>query len=203
MCGPFVLAQLRPGERGVLRRLSGWLLLPYQLGRLTTYTLLGALGGAIGAGFVALTGFRAALGVLLAIGASLFLLQAVRLLAPRLLPAGSGRSAAPLLILATRVAAPLLRDPAGWRGYALGLALGLLPCGFLYSALVAAAGAGSASAGAVAMAAFALGTGVSLVAVGAVGRLTFLLPAGFASRLAGVALLVNAAVMGAFAVALL
>ena len=101
--------------------------------------------------------------------------------------------------MTTRLAAPLLRDPVGWRGYGLGLALGLLPCGFLYSALIAASGAGGALEGGLAMAAFALGTGVSLIAVATAGRLTVALRTGLASRLAGWALLVNAGVVAGFA----
>jgi uncharacterized protein len=43
-----------------------------------------------------------------------------------------------------RFVQPLFADPRGFRGWALGLALGFLPCGFLYSALAAAAGSGTA-----------------------------------------------------------
>ena len=41
--------------------------------------------------------------------------------------------------------------PSGWRHYALGVALGFLPCGLLYGALAAAAAAGAAVSGAFAM----------------------------------------------------
>ena len=63
----------------------------------------------------------------------------------------------------------VLRDPRGWRGYALGVALGFLPCGLLYGALAAAAGAGGPARGALAMAAFTLGTAPALIGVGWVG----------------------------------
>src|SRR5918993_1169871 len=52
MCGPFVLGQVMadldrgPTAYGEWRRLSGAALLPYHLGRLTTYAGLGALAGA-------------------------------------------------------------------------------------------------------------------------------------------------------------
>jgi sulfite exporter TauE/SafE len=55
MCGPFVLAQsvgTRKGGPGA--RLSEVALLPYHLGRLTTYAALGALSGALGGATVAL-----------------------------------------------------------------------------------------------------------------------------------------------------
>ncbi len=49
--------------------------------------------------------------------------------------------------------------------------MGLLPCGFLYAALAAAAGAGGAAQGALAMAGFALGTVPSLLVVGFAGAM--------------------------------
>jgi sulfite exporter TauE/SafE len=70
-----------------------------------------------------------------------------------------------------QVARDLMADPRGWRGYALGVALGFLPCGFLYAALAAASAAGGAAAGAVAMAAFALGTAPGLAVAGWAGAL--------------------------------
>jgi sulfite exporter TauE/SafE len=176
MCGPFVLAQIAsdgarltaPGV-GELRRLRGALLLPYQLGRFTTYTALGALAGG-GAGLAsALTGLGWLPSLFLVLAALLFLAAAVASLAPRLalaaVPAFAARLAAPL----ARALAPLFADPRGWRGYAIGLSLGFLPCGLLYSALAAAAGSGSAWRGALAMAGFVLGTAGALVLVGYVG----------------------------------
>ena len=54
MCGPFVLAQVgtrlaaMPLQRAtLLTRLSGMALLPYHLGRATTYTALGAVAGGL------------------------------------------------------------------------------------------------------------------------------------------------------------
>ena len=51
MCGPFVLGQVMADARrptasyGEWRRLAGASLAPYHLGRLTTYTVLGAVAG--------------------------------------------------------------------------------------------------------------------------------------------------------------
>jgi sulfite exporter TauE/SafE len=55
------------------------------------------------------------------------------------------------------------------RGYPLGLALGFLPCGILYTALAAAAATGSPLYGALAMACFGLGTVPALVVIGLFG----------------------------------
>jgi hypothetical protein len=55
-------------------------------------------------------------------------------------------------------------------GYLLGVALGFLPCGFLYAALAASAASASPVRGAVAMLAFGLGTVPALIAVGIAGQ---------------------------------
>src|SRR5262245_38327356 len=63
MCGPFVLAQvagrLEAGAAagGELVRLAGAALVPYHLGRMTTYSVLGGVAGAIAGQVTALTGF--------------------------------------------------------------------------------------------------------------------------------------------------
>lgn len=183
MCGSFVLAQVGNHlGRIPVASFTGWTrlksaaLLPYHLGRMTTYTALGLVAGGLAGVFVQLTAFKLLLSAFLVIAAALFLAQLVAEVLPAL-RMGSGRvgsravrlgGAASLL---TRIAAPLSADPRGWRGYALGLALGLLPCGLIYSALAAAAGSGGAVAGGLAMAAFVAGTAPALVAVGLGGSL--------------------------------
>jgi sulfite exporter TauE/SafE len=169
MCGPFVLAQVAARLEGgaiaggELVRLAGAALVPYHLGRITTYTALGGVAGAIAGQATAFTGFAWLLAVCLVLAALAFAAQAMEGL--RRASGGGGALGAWL----GRLAGPLMRDPRGMRGYALGLALGLLPCGLLYGALAAAAGAGSAVAGALAMTAFTLGTVPALVGVGWLG----------------------------------
>jgi uncharacterized protein len=116
MCGGFVLGQVADGmARLPSTRLCEWqrvrrgALLPYHLGRLTTYAGLGALGGA-GAG--RLPWFGAASGGLLLLGAALFLAQVARLL-PGLDRAPAGW---------TRAISRLARRTSG--GYSLGIVLG-------------------------------------------------------------------------------
>ena len=172
MCGPFVLAQVTAqlddsGPRyGTLARLSGAALAPYHLGRATTYVALGALGGALSGQAAVAVESRWLMALLLAAAGVSFLLWAID---------GLGRARPTLGIaraigdrLATAIA-PLLGRPTGPRGYALGVALGFLPCGMLYGALAASAGSGSAAGGALAMTAFVGGTMVPLVALGYAG----------------------------------
>src|SRR6185369_15932837 len=78
MCGPFVLGQVaadveatRAGRYGEWGRLAGAALVPYHLGRLTTYTMLGAVAGAATALFASTSVFGWLSGALLVVAASL------------------------------------------------------------------------------------------------------------------------------------
>ncbi len=178
MCGPLVAAQsleraaLRTPEMGqIWRRLAGGALIPYQLGRTTTYMALGAVAalpvtaGArlLSAGWLAPT--------LLWVAAGIFLWQGLQKLDA--IPASFARTAgAPsqaissatsshlpgLLRPLRNLAGSLMRQPTGLHGYVLGILLGFLPCGLLYGAIVAAAATGDPLAAAFAMLAFAVGT---------------------------------------------
>jgi sulfite exporter TauE/SafE len=198
MCGPFVLGLVTAGlvARPGLSRLAAGALVPYHLGRLITYTLLGAAAGLLSGVAVHAAGLKLLLPGLLGLGAALLLAQALgqaKAWLPRLALPGAMTGAL------TRRAAPLLADPRGLRGFALGLVLGFLPCGLLWGALAAAAASGSALGGALGMAAFAAGTVPALVGVGLAGAF---FGRRFAPLLRAVAvplLFVNAAVLGVLA----
>ncbi|MEI7609694.1 MAG: sulfite exporter TauE/SafE family protein [Rhodospirillaceae bacterium] len=175
MCGPFVLAQvaarleaLPAAKLSEGRRLCGALLLSYHLGRAGTYMALGALAGWLVGRFGALSGVRWLSAGLLAAAALGFLAAAgVRLWGRR--GGAAGTAAGSLLVLLAR---PLWggAGPVGCRGFALGLILGFLPCGLLYSALAVAAATRDPLAGALGLLAFAAGTVPALVAVGLAGH---------------------------------
>jgi hypothetical protein len=170
MCGPFVLGQvmsdaerLGPGSRyGEWHRLAGAALLPYHLGRMVTYSALGALAGTVTALFAATAIFGVLSGVLLVLGAALMLAQAFGVALGGVAPQAS---------FLQRLAGPLTTSHSALARFGLGLVLGFLPCGLIYGALGAAAGTGSSIQGAIAMAAFSLGTVPALVAVGWGGML--------------------------------
>lgn len=174
MCGGFILG--RVSERMVRlpierlcesQRIGNGLLLPYHLGRLTTYAGLGALA----AGSAAVVGqrpwFRDFSAALLAVAALLFLAQAAR----RFLPAMGVIDRAPRF-WGKRIAAVTRRIPRGslFGEYVLGGALGFLPCGFLYAAMAAAASSARPAMGAASMLAFGLGTAPILMMIGVAGH---------------------------------
>lgn len=163
MCGPFVLGQVMSdaahadaGRYGEWHRLAGAALVPYHLGRATTYTVLGATAGGATSVFASTASFAAISAFLLVLAAGLLLAQALGLTLGANTKLGAGL---------TRLAGSLSAARGNGARYALGVVLGFLPCGLLYGALAAAAGTGSIAGGGVAMAAFTLGTVPALIAI--------------------------------------
>jgi sulfite exporter TauE/SafE len=147
MCGP--IAAVGSSVQGKLDKL---LVLRYGLGRLSGYSLLGAIAGGIAAPLT--TGetgevVRLVLGVVVAI---LLLYRALVLVRPasgqRLVQFGR-RS--PVAVFFQTLVRYVPR-----RGLGLGLATALFPCGALYAGVFAAASSGSALLGAAMMAVFAI-----------------------------------------------
>ncbi len=175
MCGPitvaFALAQERADTQNVWRSLIFHSLL--NLGRLASYTLVGAGIGAIGSVLMAggqLAGIDSLLRqfVTSLTGIGLMWMGLVRVLPDGLpnLPIWHPfkqvklheRLNAAMMSLSTRTTGltPLL----------LGMTWGLIPCGFLYAAQIKAAATGNLWAGAVTMAAFGLGTLPAMLGIG-------------------------------------
>ncbi|MEZ5283690.1 MAG: sulfite exporter TauE/SafE family protein [Vicinamibacterales bacterium] len=150
MCAPFVMLVSRryavPAGRHVPIAAQLW----YSAGRLTTYAALGAAAGAVG-GLVQFAGALVGLQRTAATLAGIVLIVSAALsLWPSVLASGPW-------VWVSRVSSRLHRRVPG-HPFTLGLVLGLLPCGLLYSALAAAMTTGGAASGAVAMAAFGAGT---------------------------------------------
>jgi len=168
MCGGIAAAL---GATDGSRRRS-WQPLLYHFGRITSYGIAGAIAGALGA----VAGFAFAISrwgeilrlvtaiVVIAIGLDIALGAAARaswLGTPERWGARLWQHIAP----ATR---GLLPSSPPVRALVLGVLWGWLPCGLVYSALIAAAVAGDAANGAATMVAFGLGT------VPAMGGLSYL-----------------------------
>lgn len=160
MCGPFVMSFTPAASDNKLERLKGLLLLPYHMGRMTTYVLLGIIAGLFAshtAHAVPLLG-NTLPAALLAIGGLLFFLQFLGF---------SGLTVQlPSLPRAMQMTITgLSKSPTGWRGYVMGIILGFLPCGLLLSAVLIAASAPHWWMAGTGMALFALATMPALNAV--------------------------------------
>jgi hypothetical protein len=171
MCGPIVLSysvaleSLQKGTSGgpIAPLLQNHL--AYNAGRILTYSALGALAGIAG-GAMSLVGRVAGVSHVLAIVSGvLMIVVGISML-----------GAIPASLLASRFfripssflrrVGRLLSAPGSGNRFLLGLALGFLPCGLIYAALLKAMATGSALTGAMTMLAFGLGTAGALLALG-------------------------------------
>jgi len=156
----------------------------FNLGRISTYSVAGAVAGTFGAAAYASGALPAqqtlqAAASLMLVVVGLYLAGAGRLLT-RLEALGL-----PLWRRLQPLAAGLLPARTMPRAYLAGVVWGWLPCAMVYAALIAAAASGSAMRGALAMAGFGLGT------------LPFLLAAGWlASRLRAWRVAIGGTVLG-------
>lgn len=154
MCGPIALAVPVPGP-GPWARLQSTLLL--NVGRLSTYMLLGATIGTFGQG-LHLMGLQQ----MVSVGAGVLLLLSV--IMPRVLHRIAPTGRWTMLIARLRgVMARNLQRTAPEALFLTGMLNGLLPCGLLYAALLGAAADATALGGALFMLCFGLGTWPALI----------------------------------------
>lgn len=163
MCGPMVaaLSLSKPGrEHGIYFHLL------YNGGRITTYTLIGIAAGWIGSLLTGSKTFTLLSEILLISADILVIIIGIRTtgMFKKLafihleLPGSVG--------LLTRGITRLQRLPAVTAAFPVGLLMGFLPCGFLYTIALAAVGRGSAVKGGLIMLLFGLGTLPSLFLFG-------------------------------------
>ena len=140
--------------------------LAYNSGRLASYTLAGALAGAIGQAGVLLRD-------VVPVQYLLFGLSSLMLIALGLYLAGIWNAVRRIeqvgLLLWQRIqplTRPLLPVTTPARALLLGALWGWLPCGLVYSVLVTALASGHAKSGALIMLAFGLGTLPNLLVIG-------------------------------------
>ena len=167
MCGAFVLFAIGAGDPAAKAR-RGWLLGLYQAGRLVTYAALGAVAGGLGAGIdfgghmIGLQRAAAILSGLLMV--SFGAITLLRLGGVKFKPV---KIPTALMVVLTAGQRRAMRYSPPVRALATGLLTTLLPCGFLYSFVIVAAGYGNVAAGALIMGVFWLGTLPMLTVVGA------------------------------------
>ena len=157
MCGPFVITQTTnrlekiPLEKfSRFERLSSFALLPYQLGRITTYSLIGFFCSFLSANIRNLLEFDYLSSALLFLASLSFFFTFK----------SSILQSAPFF--PKKLSSFLFRSPQGFRGYLLGLILGFIPCGLLYSAFLIAAAIANPFLAALGLCLFGLATFPSL-----------------------------------------
>jgi sulfite exporter TauE/SafE len=164
MCGPIVLTYSVAANTGAAGRSLLPMHLAYNAGRTLTYMLLGAVAGLLGgargwvgrlAGIENVAAVVAGIAMVIA-GMALFGFG----------PATKGWRGLALPGRFLRPVGKLISSRAPYSKFALGLVMGLLPCGLVYAALMKAMGEATALGGALTLLAFGLGTSVALVVIG-------------------------------------
>ena len=158
MCSPFVMIVARRFGVPEGRHSAAGAQLWYTAGRVLTYAMLGALAGALG-GLVevagSLVGMQRAAAVVAGLALVAFAMVSLTGWTPRTQAHGAwfGRITG------------LMKGRMPGHPVVVGLFLGLLPCGLLYSAVAGAVARGGALEGATALLAFGLGTAPALLGI--------------------------------------
>lgn len=174
MCAPFVLAQMGDGKddakKPFLKKLMGAALVPYHLGRITTYIVLAVLAhSVINVAFIFSDAKAMIAAPLLMLAGTLFIVSAFPVFRKIFPWVGRSFWQLPAQFL-NKIILPFVAGDTFIKRYMLGAILGMMPCGLLVSALLAASTAASVGEAALAMVAFAAGTLPSLFLVALGGR---------------------------------
>lgn len=170
MCGPFVLAQDHTQDQGSdnnihVEKSSPRLLLPYHIGRLTTYIILAVIfSGILNLAYLFLPIRSFIVAPLLMIAAVGFFVSAFQKLAQMFPWFPLVKMLLPYRWFSSAIKG-LARNGSYLKQYGLGVVLGFMPCGLVISALLAASSAPSMGQAALAMAAFGVGTMPALIAL--------------------------------------
>lgn len=169
MCGGIVSLTCAPGADGKPRDPS--YPLAYNLGRIASYVLAGALAGALGQAGMALRGGALAQHLLMFLMGATLIVVALNVAGVRPVTRGIEAAGSLLWRQVQPVSRHFLPVSAPWQALGLGALWGWLPCGMVYAVLLTALASGNAVEGALILAAFGLGTLPNLLLIGsAVGR---------------------------------
>lgn len=164
MCSPFVLTQMQNDESK--RNIFKALVLPYHLGRITTYVVLAVLVS----GFINMAFLYSDLKIL--ITAPLLMMAGVIFLVtalPQMVAVFPWISRMHLSLpygMVSKAFKYLGGDHNPFARYGMGIIMGFMPCGLVVAALMASAGAQTPIHAALSMGAFAIGTVPALFLVG-------------------------------------
>lgn len=146
MCGPIAFALPGKKQEGAFFYIGR---LVYNFGRILTYASLGVISGAFGLG-MKLAGFQQSISI--AIGC--LIIASVIFNHMRV----GGIAFNPLKLFSSKLVQKLFKSKSMLALFLIGLINGLLPCGFVYIALLGASATQSVWEGALFMALFGLGT---------------------------------------------
>lgn len=163
MCAPFVLAQV--GEDQKIQRLGSFLLLPYHLGRMTTYVMLAVLLNSVVNLAFLFSDTKTFIAVpMLVLAGVIFLVSAFPRLSIVFPWISNIRVSMPYTVI-SRFSARLMKNSGVVGRYGLGVLLGFMPCGLVISAVMASASAPTVLQAGFAMTAFTVGTMPALIMV--------------------------------------
>lgn len=161
MCGPFVVMQTNANmchdqneNFTEFTRLKNSALLPYHMGRITTYMILSMVASYMSAHIMSFESMKWFSAILLGISGMLFITYAIS--NSKITLPGINKLKIPAYV--EDKAKPLFQNPRGIRGYGLGMILGLIPCGMMIAAILAVSSTGNVATAATAMMLFGLGT---------------------------------------------
>ena len=155
MCGPIVaaLSLAKPGrDNGIFFHLF------YNIGRLTTYVLIGVIAGGVGSLLNKTQSFTV-------VSQGILILADLFVIAIGLRTSGLFKQLYCIhleipgsVTIMTRAVGKFQKVPAIAAAFPIGVVMGFLPCGFLYAIALAAAGRGSILEGGLIMLSFGIGT---------------------------------------------
>jgi len=183
MCGPFVLTQVDNRMKNIelknynnFEKLKNLSLFPYHLGRITTYSLVGFVASFLTQNIQNYFGFK--------ILSLIFLIAAILVFLSLLININFANTKIKLrfklkLVKNFRYKIPFLenilsilfKNPTGTKGYLLGIILGFIPCGLLYSAYLICSNMTNHFFAILGMAAFGVATFPSLFLTGLGGKI--------------------------------
>ena len=158
MCGPFVLSQ-----SGNMAKLKDLALIPYHLGRMTTYIFMAVLAHSVFSLVFVYSDFKAMIAApMLFLAGVIFIVSAFPKLG--LLFPWAKRLTLPLSLF-QKLSSKISKKDTTFSRYGLGILLGFMPCGLVVAALIASATAPTLSMAVLSMAAFTVGTVPALILV--------------------------------------
>lgn len=150
MCGPIAMA-LPLGRETKFKRIVGGVI--YNLGRVSTYGVLGLLFGTLGKGFV-IAGYQQSLSIILGV------IILLGLVLPSHVTSSFGLTKVilPMVTKVKSLLGNLFKQKSMASLFTIGLLNGLLPCGLVYLGVAGAIATGDAGKGSLFMMTFGLGT---------------------------------------------